>query len=517
MATEKTGNFKFEIPVGNTAPWLEIWRRNWETVDATMAMLFTISNFTGAWDNSTAYEVDDVVVDTDTGVLFKAAVAHNSPGGGITFIEDRIAHDDRWIAYASTVGFRGIWASATQYEKGDAVVSGDILALAAVGHTSTTTFANDLAAGKWTVLIDFGGVQAASEAAQAAAEAAAATIPLPTAVGSMIRVKSDLSGYELRTPAEVRSDIGGGTPITTAGDVIVGDATGVAIRLAIGAADRVLASNSAGTAVQWRQLNGALMDVISAVRGTMIYRGAASTWDGLGIGAANTILKAGGAGTDPAWATVTAMLDAIFGTTRGTTLFRGAAAWSSLAPGTAGQYLQTAGSGADPVWATVSAGLTLQAPVNVTSTIAVTISSTIPSTANMVLIHFEAISSNSSSLLCLQIGDSGGIETTGYVGSANVDVNATSNSASGALTTAWRITMGHAAAHTLSGLAIMSRLEGNTWCIYGANGPAPGATDRAHYFSGVKTLSAVLTQIRIITEDGASVFDGAGRASISYI
>jgi hypothetical protein len=50
-----------------------------------------------------------------------------------------------------------------------------------------------------------------------------------------------------------------------------------------------------------------------------------------------------------------AQLDAI-SAVRGSVLYRGAADWVALPPGSAGQVLQTNGSGADPTWETVSGG-----------------------------------------------------------------------------------------------------------------------------------------------------------------
>lgn len=41
---------------------------------------------------------------------------------------------------------------------------------------------------------------------------------------------------------------------------------------------------------------------------------------------------------------------------RGSVLYRGATAWSVLIPGAAGQFLKTNGAGADPAWATASGG-----------------------------------------------------------------------------------------------------------------------------------------------------------------
>lgn len=47
---------------------------------------------------------------------------------------------------------------------------------------------------------------------------------------------------------------------------------------------------------------------------------------------------------------LTSLLDMITAT-RGSVLFRGATAWQALAPGTAGWRLTTNGAGADPTWA----------------------------------------------------------------------------------------------------------------------------------------------------------------------
>jgi hypothetical protein len=50
---------------------------------------------------------------------------------------------------------------------------------------------------------------------------------------------------------------------------------------------------------------------------------------------------------------------------RGTVLYRGAAGWAGLAPGAAGQFLKTNGAGADPAWAAAGGGgaiTTLGAP-----------------------------------------------------------------------------------------------------------------------------------------------------------
>lgn len=71
----------------------------------------------------------------------------------------------------SGVGQPDDWQTATYYGPNESVIESNIWYICLEGHTSGT-FATDLAANKWRVLIDIGAFQTAAEAAQAAAEAA---------------------------------------------------------------------------------------------------------------------------------------------------------------------------------------------------------------------------------------------------------------------------------------------------------------------------------------------------------
>jgi hypothetical protein len=72
--------------------------------------------------------------------------------------------------------------------------------------------------------------------------------------------------------------------------------------------------------------------------------------------------------------TITALVQEILDqitTVRGSVLYRGAAAWAALAPGTAGQFLRTNGAAADPNWAAPATGGSwppLQSPLAATFT-----------------------------------------------------------------------------------------------------------------------------------------------------
>jgi hypothetical protein len=73
---------------------------------------------------------------------------------------------------------------------------------------------------------------------------------------------------------------------------------------------------------------------------------------GLGI----TITPDGKLTSDPTIAVdIQAVLDAI-SAVQGSVLYRGASDWEALAPGTAGEFLQTNGAGADPAWAAGGGG-----------------------------------------------------------------------------------------------------------------------------------------------------------------
>ena len=131
----------------------------------------------------------------------------------------------------------------------------------------------------------------------------------------------------------------------------------------------------------------------------------------------------------------------------------------------------------------------------------------IPSWVKRITVMFSGVSTNGTSNPMIQIGDSGGFEITGYIGS----------SAFGAtyvlFTTGFGVAASTAAASVFSGQIIISKLDGNTWVSQStvgysnAGGIATGA--------GAKTLSDTLTQVRITTVGGTDTFD-AGTINILY-
>jgi hypothetical protein len=136
----------------------------------------------------------------------------------------------------------------------------------------------------------------------------------------------------------------------------------------------------------------------------------------------------------------------------------------------------------------------------------------IPAGTKQVTLMLSGISTTVSDNLVIQIGDSGGIETTGY------DSSGSSMSASTISTfdaTQWFRINTNSATSPFSGTFVLNLLDpsSNTWTIIGG---AQGAGTNSNFFtSGAKSLSATLDRIRLTTVGGAGTFD-AGKVNIQY-
>jgi hypothetical protein len=183
------------------------------------------------------------------------------------------------------------------------------------------------------------------------------------------------------------------------------------------------------------------------------------------------------------------------------------------AAGTSGQFLQSNGASA-PTFATVSAGFTLGTPVASTSGTSITFTG-IPSGVKQVVISFLNWSTTGNENRQIQLGDSGGIETSGYKSAGLSIVNPGPTTALSGYSDAFMV-KGTTAVQQLNGSVIltMENSTNNTWVAQGI------LTDQTSeygmfFVGGSKSLSAVLTQIRIQTES-TTTFDG-GEINIAYI
>ncbi len=200
MADNKTVNFKLPLPDFNKITWHDEYYEGQAILDATLAKYIILNQAQGVWQNATAYSVDDTVVDDVDGQLYQCAVANTSAASPITFSADRTANSTYWVNVTLQERFRGAWATATAYLVGDFVANGNQYAICVENHTSGT-FATDVTAVKWVVLIDATASVDAAAASATAAAASAAGVNLPSIVsgdsGNALQVNVGETGYEL--------------------------------------------------------------------------------------------------------------------------------------------------------------------------------------------------------------------------------------------------------------------------------------------------------------------------------
>lgn len=132
----------------------------------------------------------------------------------------------------------------------------------------------------------------------------------------------------------------------------------------------------------------------------------------------------------------------------------------------------------------------------------------IPSWVKRITVMFSGVSTNGSSVPIIQLGDAGGVETTGYLGGVAV------NGAAANYTTGIGLgTSGEAATTIRHGSVILSAMGSNLWVAQGVIGRSDGA--QAASTGSSKTLSDTLTQVRITTVNGTDTFD-AGTVNIMW-
>jgi hypothetical protein len=181
--------------------------------------------------------------------------------------------------------------------------------------------------------------------------------------------------------------------------------------------------------------------------------------------------------------------------------------------GTSGQYLQTDGAGALS-WQTVTdttTNLTRGTEVATTSGTSFDFTN-LPSGVRVITVLLDTVSTNGGSQLLIQIGDSGGIETTGYVSQSGQTYSTTGNNynSTAGFASTWGSTEG-----IRKGAIRLYNMSGNKWICEGSHTGKDGVNHGNVLMGGVKTLSGELTQVRITTVNGTDTFD-QGAINILY-
>jgi hypothetical protein len=135
----------------------------------------------------------------------------------------------------------------------------------------------------------------------------------------------------------------------------------------------------------------------------------------------------------------------------------------------------------------------------------------IPSWVKRITVMLNGVSTNGTSAIIIQIGDSGGIETTSYAACGSTVGSASAGSS--AYTTGFGIGLTNAAANIHSGTVVLTSVGANIFTCFGGAATTDGSAIK--FTSGVKTLSDTLDRVRLTTVNGTDTFD-AGSINILY-
>jgi hypothetical protein len=136
----------------------------------------------------------------------------------------------------------------------------------------------------------------------------------------------------------------------------------------------------------------------------------------------------------------------------------------------------------------------------------------IPSWAKRITVMFNGVSTSGTSVVQVQLGDSGGVEGTGYSG------NVLGSTAAGyhinGHTTGFPLsgTTPATAANAITAIIVFVNISANLWGISGTSFSSSYITAT---LSGSKTLSGILDRLRVTTVNGTDTFD-AGSINIMY-
>ena len=167
----------------------------------------------------------------------------------------------------------------------------------------------------------------------------------------------------------------------------------------------------------------------------------------------------------------------------------------------------------DASWAAISAGFTLGTPVDTTSGTSIDFTG-IPAGTKEIVISFRRVSTSGTSFNLVQLGDSGGIEITGYQGG-------TVRLVDGGSITKFENIEGftindNVTARLLNGTMTLTLLNSATYTWAESHSIFDENLTGVLTGGGTKILSAALDRVRITTINGTDTFD-SGEINIAYI
>ena len=134
----------------------------------------------------------------------------------------------------------------------------------------------------------------------------------------------------------------------------------------------------------------------------------------------------------------------------------------------------------------------------------------IPSWVRRITVSFSGVSTNGTSLLQIQLGTSGGVQTTGYSGVGWMANTLNAASSNGLIIHGYM-----AAAYLIDGVGVLTCVNSSTGTWAFSIVSSGGLSGTGSVGSGAKTLSGTLDRVRITTVNGTDTFD-AGTINVMY-
>ena len=176
--------------------------------------------------------------------------------------------------------------------------------------------------------------------------------------------------------------------------------------------------------------------------------------------------------------------------------------------GNSGQVLTSNGAATLPTFQAASGGITLGTPTATTSGTSVTYSG-LATGLKEIVVSFNSVSTNGVSSYIVQIGPSGGVEISGYVGAVG------DRAAETFFNTGFNFNRVGVAARNYSGHMLLRLMDSanNIWSC--ATNCGPDSVSSPQNGGGQKPLAGVLSIVKITTVNGTDTFDN-GSVNISY-
>ena len=190
-------------------------------------------------------------------------------------------------------------------------------------------------------------------------------------------------------------------------------------------------------------------------------------------------------------------------------------------PASADQLWTATSATATDFQAAAAAGFTLGSPTATTSGTDIAFTS-IPAGTKIIHINFYEVSLSGTDDFLIQIGDSGGVETSAYYSYGGRIYDSSAATGAGGPQTAGALITSSSAGYGTNGTCTLRLVDSSNriWSMnfQGLNVSSHSGDDSTQYYvinETTKTLSAELDRVNIIT-DGSNTFDD-GKISISYI